>query len=78
MADRLQHSIVLFAGVEALRSKAGPVSFALLDLARPIAAGRGCSRSDLQRSSKAPVLLILDEGRDRNAAPQAHLGSMHV
>lgn len=74
----MQHSIVVFAVIEASRSDAEIVFSAVEHLAHQSRLEVGCSRYDVYRSSKAPVLLIIHEGWESNEALQAHRRSPHV
>lgn len=74
----MAHSIVVFAVVEAAESDNELVFSAVKQLARDSRLEAGCERYDVYRSGKAPVLLIIHEEWQSNAALQAHRGSLHI
>ncbi len=74
----MQHSIVVFAIVEADESDAEMVFSAVEHLARQSRQEVGCARYDVYRPSKAPLRLIVHEGWKSSEALQAHRGSLHV
>jgi quinol monooxygenase YgiN len=78
MEDHMQHSIVVFAVVEAAESDAEMVFSAVEHLACQSRLEVGCARFDVYRSCKAPVRLIIHEGWESSEALQAHRGSLHV
>ena len=74
----MQHSIVVFAVVEAAESDAEMVFSAVEHLACQSRVEVGCARYDVYRSREAPVRLIVHEGWKSSEALQAHRGSLHV